>query len=364
MSDVGEFQDGQIRTIPGMERRKKRVPMMDFPTEPLTAWLSQTLSLDIAEIQVDKFAGGQSNPTYRISLGTRSYVLRRKPFGKLLPSAHAIEREFRLISALHPAGFPVPTPYALCDDTTVIGAPFYVMEMIEGQNHSDGCLPGMKPARRRVVYEQMVDTLAALHSVDFERAGLADFGRPGNFFERQVTRWIKQYRASQTDDIPEIEHLIEWLPRTIPEQRSTSIIHGDYRIDNLIYGQDDHVAAVIDWELATLGDPLSDLAYLAMNWVLPADGRASLEGSDLDQLGIPPLDVIVQRYAHAMRLDEVPALPWYFAFNLFRLVGILQGVKKRAAEGNASSAEADLVIARIEPFAKAAWEQAGLSGKG
>jgi aminoglycoside phosphotransferase (APT) family kinase protein len=335
----------------------------DFPVVRLARWLAQAKIGTGDDPRLEKFAGGQSNPTYRLRLDGADYVLRRKPFGPLLPSAHAIEREFRLISALHPAGFPVPAPIGLCEDEDVIGAPFYVMTMMEGRNFTDGLLPGLSSEDRTAIYNRMADTLAHLHTTDIASVGLSDYGRPGNFFERQVARWIKQYRAAQTDEIDEVERLIEFLPRTVPQQRSTAIIHGDYRIDNLIFDGRCQPIAVIDWELSTLGDPLADLAYMAMNWVLPVDGRAGLGGARLEELGIPTLEQIVARYCAAAGLEDVPALPWYFAFNLFRLVGIIQGVKRRLADGNASSAEAEKVIAKIGPLAKAGWEQALLSGR-
>lgn len=212
---------------------------------------------------VKKFPGGQSNPTYRLDADSLHYVLRRQPFGDLLPSAHAVDREFKLISALHPAGFPVPRPVALCEDKSILGSMFYVMEMVEGRSFWDGALPDITKEDRRAIYEALIDTLAHLHTLDPETPGLAEFGRPGNYFERQIGRWTKQYRAAQTDDIVEMERLIEWLPCTVPAQSRTSIIHGDYRIDNLIFAKDrPDVLAVIDWELATLGDPLADLPIL------------------------------------------------------------------------------------------------------
>ncbi|MDB5738434.1 MAG: phosphotransferase family protein, partial [Sphingomonas bacterium] len=302
-------------------------------------------------------------PTYRIDAASGAYVLRRKPFGPLLPSAHAVDREYRLISALHPTGFPVPRPLALCEDATVIGSIFYVMEMVEGRTFWNGALPDVAPAKRRPLYEAMIDTLAKLHAIDPATLGLGDFGRPGNYFARQVDRWTKQYRAAQTDDIPVVEKLIEWLPRTVPEQGRTSIIHGDYRIDNLIYAPDrPQVAAVLDWELATIGDPLADFAYLAMNWAMPADGGPGLAGLDLAALDLPTMEEAIALYCAATRRDGVPDLHWYFAYNLFRLTGIVQGIKKRLIHGNASSAKAEATVARLIPLAEGAWGQARLAG--
>ena len=312
---------------------------------------------------VKKFPGGQSNPTYRLDADSLHHVLRRQPFGDLLPSAHAVDREFKLISALHPAGFPVPRPVALCEDKSILGSMFYVMEMVEGRSFWDGALPDITKEDRRAIYEALIDTLAHLHTLDPETPGLAEFGRPGNYFERQIGRWTKQYRAAQTDDIVEMERLIEWLPCTVPAQSRTSIIHGDYRIDNLIFAKDrPDVLAVIDWELATLGDPLADFAYLAMNWILPADDRACIGGMDFEAEGLMSIDQAVERYCIAVGRDRLPDLSWYFAYNLFRMVGILQGIKKRVADGNASSSEADVMIAKIGPLAKEAWNQARMAG--
>jgi aminoglycoside phosphotransferase (APT) family kinase protein len=352
LQEIGQAPDGALRA-----------PAADLPGDRLAAWLADHVQGFSPLVSVDKFAGGQSNPTYRITDGTRALVLRRKPFGQLLPSAHAVEREYRLIAALHPTGFPVPRPYALCEDPEVIGAPFYVMAMVPGRTFWDGTLPELAREQRWPVYESMIDTLAALHRLEPEALGIGDFGAPGNYFERQVRRWTKQYRASQTDDIPEMERLIEWLPRTLPPQDRVSIIHGDYRIDNMIFAPDGKVAAVVDWELATLGDPLADFAYLAMNWVMPSGGRRSqLGGLDLAELGIPDLDAVTERYCTKSGRSGVPSLDWHFAYCLFRLAGIVQGIKKRALDGNASSKDAGEQGARVPLLAKQAWEFARRAG--
>ncbi len=337
--------------------------MRDLDEDALRRWLAKTLPAGAETVALDKFTGGQSNPTYRLAVDGQAYVLRRRPFGTLLPSAHAVEREYRLLAALHPTGFPAPRPIALCEDADVIGAAFYVMEMVEGRGFSDGALPNVALSDRRPIYEAMIDTLAGLHALDHEAPGLAGFGRPGNYFARQIERWIKQYRAAQTDDLPDVERLIDWLPRTVPEQSRTAIIHGDYRIDNLIFAPDGpRVAAVLDWELATIGDPLADFAYLAMNWVMPADGRSGLAGIDLAAEGLPTLDDAVARYCAGTGRDGLPDLHWYFAFNLFRLVGIVQGIKKRMLDGNASSAQAAAAVAKLAPLAKAGWDEARKAG--
>jgi aminoglycoside phosphotransferase (APT) family kinase protein len=268
-----------------------------------------------------------------------------------------VEREYRLIDALHPTPVPVARPIALCEDADVIGAPFYLMEMVVGRTFWNGALPDVDPAERRPIYRAMIDSLAKLHAVDPDEVGLGDYGAPGNYFARQVGRWTKQYRMAQTDEIPEVERLIEWLPETLPQQDRTSIIHGDYRIDNMIYAPDRaEVLAIIDWELSTLGDPLADFAYLAMNWAMPAGERgAQLKGLDLKALDIPTLEEATQQYCEATGRSDVPDLNWFFAYNLFRLVGIIQGIKKRALDGNASNANATAAAERIVPLSEQAW---------
>ena len=329
----------------------------DLDQQRLSDWLTRETDHDGAIRKIEKFPGGQSNPTYRIETAEGAMVLRRKPFGKLLPSAHAVEREHRLIEALYPTPVPVARPVALCEDSAVIGAPFYLMELVEGRTFWNGALPDCEPQERREIYHAMIETLARLHAVDPHQVGLADYGAAGDYFVRQVGRWTKQYRAAQTDEIPEVERLIEWLPRTLPTQNRTAIIHGDYRIDNLIYASDrPEVLAVIDWELSTLGDPLADFAYLAMNWAMPHGERgAQLGGLDLPALGVPTLDEATSQYCVLTGRDSVPDLNWYFAYNLFRLVGIIQGIKKRAMDGNASNANAQAATERIVPLARQAW---------
>jgi aminoglycoside phosphotransferase (APT) family kinase protein len=321
----------------------------------LGAWLEANVEGFSGPFTLTKFPSGQSNPTYRIGAVSGDYVLRRKPFGQLLPSAHAVDREYRLLSALHPLGFPVPQPLALCDDPEVLGAIFYVMEMARGRPYANGALPDFDPATRRSMYEQLVDTLADLHAIDPEAAELSDFGKAGNYFERQVARWTRQYRDSETDYLPEMERLIAFLPETLPEQSRTSIVHGDYRIDNVVFDGDGTLTAVLDWELATLGDPLADFSYLAMQWAMPADGAAGLAGLDLAELGIPKLEEIVQRYSERSGVPVAGQLDWYFAYNLFRLAGIVQGIKKRVIDGTASHAQAAEMAKRVPMLAQTAW---------
>lgn len=333
--------------------------MNDIDREGFARWMRETFP-DLPPVaRLDKFPGGQSNPTYRLDAGDRRYVLRRQPFGPLLPSAHAVDREYRLLAALAPLGFAVPRPVALCLDEGVIGSKFYLMDRVEGRTFWDGTLPDLAPTERRAVYESLVDTLAALHSIDHRAAGLGDFGSSANYLERQVRRWTSQYRAAQTEEIEEVEHLIDWLPLTVPRQDRAAIVHGDYRIDNVIFAPyAPHAAAVIDWELATIGDPLADFAYFGMAWIMPQDGGSGLGGVDLERLGIPLLDEIVQRYCDRAGHRHAPDLHWYFAFNLFRLVGILQGIRRRILDGNASSAEAASKVARIGMLAQLGWQQA------
>ena len=328
----------------------------------LADWLSENVEGFRPPFDLAKFPSGQSNPTFKIAAASGEYVLRRKPFGALLPSAHAVDREYRLISALHPLGFPVPRPLALCSDPDVVGSIFYVMELAPGRSHANGALPGTAPELRRAIYERLVDTLADLHLVDVEAARLGDFGKPGNYFERQVARWTRQYRDSQTDGLSEMERLIAYLPASLPEQSRVSVVHGDYRIDNVMFDEDGKLTAVLDWELATLGDPTADFSYLAMQWVMPADGGAGLAGLDLATLGIPTLEEISERYSARTGIPIKGRLDWYFAYNLFRLAGIVQGIKKRVIDGTASHAKAAEMAERVPMLARAAWNFAVKAG--
>jgi aminoglycoside phosphotransferase (APT) family kinase protein len=325
-------------------------------------WLEANVEGFSGPFELRKFPAGQSNPTYRITAASGEYVLRRKPFGQLLPSAHAVDREYRLISALRPLDFPVPEPLALCDEASIIGAIFYVMGLATGRSYANGALPDFDPATRARMYEQLIDTLADLHTIDPEPAGLGDFGKPGNYFERQVMRWTRQYRDSETDYLPEMERLIAFLPETIPQQSRTSIVHGDYRVDNVLFDGDGTLTAVLDWELATLGDPLADFSYLAMQWAMPADGGAGLAGLDLPELGIPTLGEIAKRYSERSGVPVASKLDWYFAYNVFRLAGIVQGIKKRVIDGTASHPEAAEMAKRVPMLAQAAWRFAERAG--
>ena len=329
----------------------------------LTAWMTANVAGFEGPLTYSKFAGGQSNPTFKIDSPSGSYVLRRKPFGNLLPSAHAVDREYRVIAGLHPTGFPVARPYGLCTDPEVVGTDFYIMGFADGRNLWDGRLPDYKPAERTDIYNAMCDTLAALHNVDFAVAGLSDYGKPGNYFERQVGRWTKQYKMAETEHMPAVERLIEFLPRTLPEQTRTAIVHGDYRIDNMMFHKSEgRVIALLDWELSTLGDPLADFSYFLMSWVTKPEGRSGVEGVAGGDSGIPTIEDMVARYCAATGRYGVPDLNWYFAYNLFRLTGIVQGIKKRIVEGTASSAQAEKSAAGVHRLAEAAWGFAQKAG--
>ncbi|MGB5079005.1 MAG: phosphotransferase family protein [Sphingorhabdus sp.] len=329
----------------------------------LSAWMAENVSGFEGPLEILKFAGGQSNPTYRINTPGRSYVLRRKPFGVLLPSAHAVDREYKVLAGLHPTGFPVAKPYGLCTDESVIGSWFYIMDMVEGRTIWDGTMPGSTASERRATYEAMIDTLAALHNTDIDAAGLSDFGKPGNYFGRQVDRWTKQYRLAETEVMPEMERLIEWLPSTLPEQTRTSIVHGDYRIDNMIFAPSEpRVIAVLDWELSTLGDPLADFTYVAMAWVTENGGRSGIMDVDRAALGIPELEEMVERYCAATNRDGLPDMNWYLSYNFFRLAGIIQGIKKRVIDGTANSSHAEAMAEKVFGLAEAAWKFAVKAG--
>lgn len=357
MTQQAEDPHAQFKGVKPVEERHK------LDEAALDAWLRANVEGYEGPLTINQFKGGQSNPTYQLATPARKYVLRKKPGGKLLPSAHAVDREFRVISALHPTGFPVARPYALCSDDSVIGAMFYVMEMVEGRVLWDGSLQELPKAERRAIYENKIATLAKLHNTDHEKIGLADFGKPGNYFARQIDRWSKQYKLSETETIDEMNRLIEWLPATIPPGERTGIVHGDYRLDNLILHESEpRVVAVLDWELSTLGDPLGDFTYYLMSWVMPHDGRAGLGGLDLAELGIPTLEETVALYCAQTGRDGIPELDWYFSYNAFRLACILQGIAGRVRDGTAASAHAAQMIQRIRPLATVAFMYAQKAG--
>ncbi|MFV0279536.1 MAG: phosphotransferase family protein [Rhodoblastus sp.] len=334
-----------------------------FDEARLGAWMKENVSGFTGPLTVSQFKGGQSNPSFRLDTPGHSYVLRRKPLGKLLPSAHAVDREFKVISALHPQGFPVAKPWALCTDDSVLGSYFYIMDNVEGRIFWNGTLPDASPEERAKIYEAEISTLARLHNYDPQKIGLSDFGRPGNYFERQISRWTKQYKASETRHIDEVERLIEWLPRTVPQQERISVVHGDYRIDNMIFQPaQPQVAAVLDWELSTLGDPLADFTYFLSHWVMPPEGRSGLSGLDLKALGIPSMEEAVALYCKITNRAGLPDLNWYFAYNTFRLACITQGIAGRVRDGTAASARAKEAGTRTEPLAKMSWSFAQKAG--
>jgi aminoglycoside phosphotransferase (APT) family kinase protein len=325
----------------------------------LEAYLTQHVPGFEGPLSAEKFPGGQSNPTFKLSAGETSYVLRRKPPGELLKSAHAVDREFRVISALQDTDVPVPRTYVLCEDESVIGSMFYVMEYLEGRIFWDPTLPeAADNAERTAIYDAMNQTMAALHNVDVGAVGLADYGKPGNYFERQLGRWTKQYRASETQHIPAMETLLEWLPANMPEDDGTvSLVHGDYRLDNMMFHPTEpRVIALLDWELSTLGNPLADLANQCMAWMLPRDasGIAGLQGVDRKSLGIPTDEEYVARYCERTGREGIDNWNFYIVFSLFRLAAILQGIVKRAQIGTASSTEAESRGEAVVPLAEMA----------
>ncbi len=327
---------------------------LDGPVEGrLEAWLCEHVEGFRGPARAEKFPGGQSNPTYRLDAESGSYVLRRKPPGKLLKSAHAVDREYRVISALMDTDVPVADPLALCEDDDVIGSMFYVMAYRKGRVFWDPSLPDFSCEERGAVYDEMNRVLAALHSVDVEAVGLSDFGRPGNYFARQVSRWSRQYRDSETGALPDMDELMSWVEANVPEDDGqVSLVHGDYRIDNLIFAPDTpRVIAVVDWELATLGHPHSDLAYQCMQWRLPhAGGLRGLAGLDRKALGIPDEAAYVARYCERRGISGIDHWPFCLAFSFFRIAAILQGVKKRALDGNGSNPEQGLEMGKLIPI--------------
>jgi len=332
-----------------------------FDTVRLEAYLRSKLPGFAGPISVEQFKGGQSNPTYKLTTPQHTYVMRAKPgpAAKLLPSAHAIEREFRALSALHGSAVPVAEPLLLCEDEDIIGRAFYLMDMVQGRVLWDPTLPGFSKDERAAIYDEMNRVLAALHTVDFAALGLVGYGKPGNYFARQIERWSKQYRASETEPIEAMDQLIAWLPRNLPaDDGLSSIVHGDFRIDNLIFHPTQPKAlAVLDWELSTLGHPLADFSYHCMAWHLPRTFRG-MAGLDLAALGIPTERAYIEKYCERTEFEIKGNWNFYLAFNLFRLAGINQGVAKRATNGTASSALAQQVGNTTRPLAEMAWSYA------
>ncbi len=338
-----------------------------FDAARLEAYLAARVQGFAGPLSVRQFKGGQSNPTYLLETPARRYVLRRKPPGKLLPSAHAVDREFRVISALHAQKFPVAAPVAYCDDAEIVGTAFYVMSYVEGRVFWEPEMPGSTATERSAVYDAMNATIARLHSFEPAAIGLGDFGRGENYVARQVERWSKQYRASETETVGEMERLIAWLPAHLPPAGPVRLVHGDYRLDNMILAPDaPRVLAVLDWELSTLGDPLADFSYHLMKWHMPPSdsgaGTGSLVGLDLAALGIPSLASYVDAYVARTKLDPRPYLPVYLAYNFFRLAAIFQGIVGRVRDGTATSEYAPAKAAMVAPLAATAWRFAQEAG--
>jgi aminoglycoside phosphotransferase (APT) family kinase protein len=310
---------------------------------------------------IEQFKGGQSNPTYCLTTAQgEKCVLRRKPPGKLLPSAHAVEREYRVIRALHATGFPVARPHVLCEDESVIGTAFYVMDCVEGRVLWDQSLPGMSKAERFAIWDELNRVIALLHTIDYASIGLEGFGKPGNYIERQVARWSKQYQASETEPMEAMNKLIAWLPKNIPPETGTTVVHGDFRLDNAIFHPSEpRILAVLDWELSTLGDPLADFAYHCMSWHIPPGQFRGIAGLDLKQLGIPEEDQYVAMYCRRTKRTGINPSHWdfYLAYNLFRIAAILQGILKRVVDGTAASTHARDAGMRARPMAELGWKQ-------
>ncbi|HEY2659022.1 MAG TPA: phosphotransferase [Caulobacteraceae bacterium] len=353
-ADTAEQQREQLNTGTKAVAESHR-----FDEARLLAWMQANVEGFEGPLEVRQFKGGQSNPTYQLVTPKQKYVLRRKPPGKLLPSAHAVDREFKVISGLYPTGFPVARPYELCTDDSVIGTMFYVMDMVEGRILWDQTLPTYEPAERHAIFMAKLKTLADLHNTDYAAIGLADFGKPGNYFTRQIDRWTKQYKASETVKLDTIDRLIEWLPQTTPVDDQTSIVHGDYRLDNMVmHPTEPRVIAVLDWELSTLGNPLADFTYLLMNWVNGAISTLP----DLKAHGIPTIDEYVAEYCRLTGRKGLPELDWYLAYNMFRLAGICQGIVGRVRDGTANSPQAAAMAERVPLLGESAWKYAQRAG--
>jgi aminoglycoside phosphotransferase (APT) family kinase protein len=331
-----------------------------FDVASLEAWMRANVDGFKGPLSVEQFRGGQSNPTFRLATPGARYVMRRKPAGKLCPSAHAVDREYRVITALAGSNVPVPKTYGLCSDDGVIGSMFYVMEYADGRVLWDGALPGMTKEQRAAIYWEMNRVIAALHQVDHEKRGLGDYGKPGNYFARQIGRWSKQYQASETETIESMNRLIEWLPQNIPANDETTIVHGDFRLDNLVFHPTEpRVIAVLDWELSTLGHPLADFSYHCMSWHVPPGAFRGLIGHDLAALGIPGEPEYVAEYCRRVGRESINPADWdfYIAYNMFRAAGIAQGIMGRVVDGTAASEHAREVGRSARTLADLGWKR-------
>jgi aminoglycoside phosphotransferase (APT) family kinase protein len=349
MTDIVEANSGTTRVREGYE--------LDIPK--LTRWMHENIPGFEGRLSIEQFRGGQSNPTYKLSTPSRSFVLRRKPPGALLKGAHAVEREYEVLSGLAKADFPVARVHGLCTDPAVIGTPFYLMDMVEGRIFWDATVPGMSRDERRDIFSAMNETIARLHMIEPEAVGLGNYGRAGNYFERQIGRWSRQYLDDQdAGRDPHMDRLIEWLPAHIPPGEETRIVHGDFRIDNMIFHPTKPVVvAVLDWELSTLGHPLADFAYNAMMYRMPPHIVAGLAGADLGALGIPTEEKYVAAYCARTGRSSIPGYDFYVAFNFFRLAAIFHGIKGRVLRGTASSAQAQKRVRVFPELAELAWQQ-------
>jgi aminoglycoside phosphotransferase (APT) family kinase protein len=344
---------GEKPEIPGIAEVRD---VHRFDVEALERYMRKHVDGYGGRLIVQQFRGGQSNPTYYLSADGQEYVLRRKPPGKLLPSAHAVDREYRVISALADTGVPVPRTYALCEDPDVVGTPFYIMEYVRGRLLTDPRLPGVPAAERARIYDAMNEVLARLHLVDWPAVGLEDFGRPGNYVARQIHRWTSQYRASETEKIPSMERLIEWLPGHIPADDTTTLVHGDYRLGNmLIHPTEPRVVAVLDWELSTLGHPLGDLAYNCMPYHLSGESMEGFQGGAMADIGIPTEEAYLEAYCRRTGRAGIQDWDFYVGFAMFRLAAIAQGIMGRVIAGTANDPNARERGARARPLADAAW---------
>ncbi|MFT6558115.1 MAG: aminoglycoside phosphotransferase (APT) family kinase protein [Sneathiella sp.] len=326
--------------------------------DALQAYMIENVDGFEGPLEISQFKGGQSNPSYMLSTPNKKYVLRRKPPGKLLPSAHAVDREFKVISGLANTDVPVPKTYCLCEDPAVLGTMFYIMDFVDGVVEWDPAIPHFTKEQRAITFDSMNAVMAALHSVDYKAVGLEDFGKPTDYLARQINRWSKQYKASETEVIPEMDKLMAWLPDNIPAGDETSIVHGDYRLDNTMLDKESKkVIAILDWELSTLGHPIADFSYHCMTWRLEPELFRGLKGLDLPSLGIPTEEEYVAAYCKRTGRDTIDNWDFYMAYNMFRLAAILQGIMGRVVDGTASSPHAKEMGARAKPLAVKGWEQ-------
>ncbi|PPR79106.1 MAG: putative aminoglycoside phosphotransferase [Alphaproteobacteria bacterium MarineAlpha2_Bin1] len=324
----------------------------------LENWFNNNIEKFEGPIKIIPIQGGQSNPTFKIKTPLKNYLLRSKPLGKLLPSAHAIEREFLILQALFKTSIPVPKTHVLCEDNSIWGSPFYIMEFIEGRIFFDPALPELKVEERKAIYNSMIKVLADLHLLDYKKLGLDNFGKEGSYVERQIKRWTEQYRKSETKKIDSMERLIDWVNNNIPKNEITTLVHGDYRIDNLIFHpKKPEILGVIDWEISTLGNPFADFAYHAMIWRLTKNQFRGLKEISLDKLGIPSENDYYNKYLEFMNLKTIPFWNFYIIYNMFRLSAILQGIAGRARDGTAASPEAIRMASLVEPIANSAWDE-------